>query len=223
MNMIIGSKLTLEGYVIPKNKLTDKQLNFIKKDLTVTPLNSDFAKEGDTSTKYKVYKTDKDNVIIPRYYGIDKFGPAESDDFDPKKAKIVFTGNLRDYQKEIIDTCMKHVKKRGGGMLVVPCGHGKTTMAIYMASLLGVKTLIVTHKTFLQDQWIDRCKQFTKSKVGTIRQDTIDVKGKDFVVAMVQSLSRRDYDPEIFKEYGLLIVDEAHHFSSKHFSKALSY
>ena len=220
--MIKGSKLTLEGYTIPKNKLTDKQLQDIKKELTVMPLNSDYAKEGDTSTKYKVYKTDEDNVIVPRYYGINKFGKPESDNFEPKKANIKFTGTLRDYQIEITNTCLAHAKKHGGGLLVVPCGQGKTLMAIYMASVLGLKTLIITHKTFLQDQWIDRCKQFTKSKVGIIRQNTVDVEGKHFVVAMVQSLSRREYDPEIFKDFGIVVIDEAHHFSAKHFSKALA-
>jgi superfamily II DNA or RNA helicase len=219
--MIKGSKLTLEGYTIPKNKLTDKQLQLIEKELTVTPLNSDYAKDGDPNTKYKIYKIDEENVIIPRYYGIQKFGIPEFDNFEPKKVNIKFTSELREYQKDITDKCLVHVRKHGGGLLVVPCGSGKTVMAIYMAAQLGLKTLIITHKTFLQDQWIDRCKQFTKSKVGIIRQNTVDVEGKHFVVAMVQSLSRRDYDPEIFKDFGICIIDETHRFGSKHFSKAL--
>jgi superfamily II DNA or RNA helicase len=39
---------------------------------------------------------------------------------------------------------------------------------------------------------------------------------------MVQSISKRDYDPEIFKDIGVLICDESHHFGAKHFSKALA-
>jgi superfamily II DNA or RNA helicase len=31
----------------------------------------------------------------------------------------------------------------------------------------------------------------------------------------------RDYDPEIFKEFGLVIFDECHHISSEDFSRAL--
>ena len=98
-----------------------------------------------------------------------------------------------------------------------------TSMAIYMASVLGLKTLVLTHKSFLQDQWVDRIKQFTGSaeKVGIIRQNTVDVEGKDFVIGMIQSIAKRKYDPEIFKDFGCLIIDEAHHYSSKHFSNAL--
>lgn len=97
-----------------------------------------------------------------------------------------------------------------------------TSMAIYVASQLKVKTLIITHKTFLQDQWIARCKQFTNSSIGIIRQDKVEVEGNDFVVAMIQSMSKRKYDPAIFKQFDLVVCDETHHFSSRCFSQALA-
>lgn len=97
-----------------------------------------------------------------------------------------------------------------------------TSMAIYMGVKLHLKMLVLTHKTFLLDQWVDRVKFFTNAKVGIIRQDLIDVEGKDIVIGMVQSIYRRDYDPKIFEQFGIICVDECHHFASKQFSKALS-
>jgi len=94
-------------------------------------------------------------------------------------------------------------------------------MSIYIASVLKAKTLVITHKTFLQDQWIARCKQFTNSSIGIIRQNKVEVDGNNFVVAMIQSLAKRNYDPSIFKQFDFIICDETHHFSSKCFSKAL--
>lgn len=96
-----------------------------------------------------------------------------------------------------------------------------TSMAIYMASVLGYKTLVLTHKTFLQDQWVDRIKQFTKSEVGIIRQNKVDVKNKDFVIGMIHSIAKRNYDPDLFKDFQILIIDECHHFSANHFANAL--
>lgn len=96
-----------------------------------------------------------------------------------------------------------------------------TSIAIYLASVLGMKTLVLTHKSFLQDQWVDRIKQFTKSEVGTIRQKKVDVKGKDFVIGMIQSISSREYDDNIFKEFGCVVIDEAHHYSSRCLANAL--
>lgn len=83
-----------------------------------------------------------------------------------------------------------------------------TTMSLYLACKLGVKTLVLVHKSFLQDQWIERCGQFTDAKIGMIRQKKIDVKGKDIVIGMLQSVSMIDYDPSIFDGFGLVICDE---------------
>src|SRR5690606_33339285 len=52
--------------------------------------------------------------------------------------------------------------------------------------------------------------------------DLVDIEGKDIVIGMVQSIYRRDYDPKIFEQFGIICVDECHHFASKQFSKALS-
>lgn len=97
-----------------------------------------------------------------------------------------------------------------------------TSMSIYIASILKAKTLVITHKTFLQEQWIARCKQFTNSSIGIIRQNKVEVEGNDFVVAMIQSLAKRKYDPAIFKQFDFVICDETHHFSSRCFSQALA-
>lgn len=459
-----GSKLEIDGYYLLKSNFTKDELNKIKNDLTVIPQNNDYADIDPEVLKNKLYKYDKDKeyIIVPRYYAQTEFGFAETDNLKPQKVNINFTGKMRDYQVEIVETCLSHIKKQGGGLLCVPCAHGKcmkrgskilmydgcikniedvqvgdllmgddstkrkvlslahgyeemydiisnnkiiytvnkshilslkhnnnvidisineyllnpdkykhykgyrnvinfesrditydeqndheeniigvdgnidinnidnylynygktvndciltlykcnstyirtkllkglienpyiftnkelfndivyviqslgynyyiengklniyeeleycieirkneieneyfgfeidgnkryvlgdfsithnTSMAIYMASVLGVKTLFVTHKTFLQNQLLDRCKFFTTSKVGIIRQDTVDVKGKDIVIAMAQSLYSRNYDQNIFKDFGLLIVDEAHHFGSRCFSSAIS-
>jgi superfamily II DNA or RNA helicase len=96
-----------------------------------------------------------------------------------------------------------------------------TVLAIYLSHLLKVKTLVIVHQEFLMDQWIERFQQFTDAKVGTIRQKKVDIENKDVVIGMVHSISCIDYDPEIFKQFGLVIYDEVHHLGSRMFSKAL--
>lgn len=209
--MIKGSYLSTTGYCIPKENVTKDQINTIKKELTMIPIISDYNTAEIETTKYKIYTIEDDVIKIPKYYGINTFGLPKKIIYEPKQVCINFTGTLRKYQEHIVETCMKHIKKCGGGLLVVPCGAGKTTMSINIASQLGLKTLIITHKTFLQDQWIARCKQFTNSEIGIIRQNKIETENKDFVIAMIQSLSKRDYDLEIFKDFGLVIADECFH------------
>lgn len=488
--MISDSYLSTNGYCIPKANITQSQFNIIKKELTVIPMNIENTSEEKEKAKYKIYSVVDDIIRIPRYYGIEKFGVPKTTKFlKNKPAKIKFNGTLRDYQIPIVETCLEHMRNKGGGLLVVPCGTGKchtlgtkimmydgqlknvenvvvgdqlmgddstprnvlslargqdfmynvitpsgesygvntshilslkyngsgltidmsvdqylnsevqdklygfrvgvnfdpqrlytsyisvynelngldkmpdpyicglcahtqlfkyipceykygtreirvkflaglidgsecrlsdckngliilhdtvsvdciifltrslgynsyasnkdvcifgdfrelytltkttlpvfkpnqhylnykikiepigfdnyygfeldgnhryvlgdftvthnTSMAIYIASILKCRTLIVTHKTFLLEQWVARCRQFTNSSVGIIRQKIVDIDGKDFVVAMIQSLAKRKYDPEIFKHFDLVVCDETHHFSSRCFSQAL--
>ena len=96
-----------------------------------------------------------------------------------------------------------------------------TVLSLYIASLYKVKTLVIVHKSFLLNQWKSRAEEFTNASVGILQQNNIDVKDKQIVIGMLQSIAKDKYDPEIFKEFGLVIFDEAHHAPSKYFSKAL--
>ncbi len=96
-----------------------------------------------------------------------------------------------------------------------------TMLAIYLSWALGLKTLVVTHKEFLMDQWEERIKQFTDAKVGKIRQNLIDVENKDIVVGMLRSLSIKNYPTKILQQFGLVIYDEVHHTGSRVDSHAL--
>jgi len=203
-------KLGIKGYYIPKTLL-----NEIEDDLTVVPETNFYI--GD---EFKLFKTTKHSIIIPRYYGIKKYGIPKKILFNPININIHFIGHLRNDQQKIIEICLKHIKKKGGGCLAVHCGGGKTTMALYIATKLKLKTLVVVHKTFLLEQWTTRCEEFTDATVGTIRQNKIDVKNKDIVIAMIQSIAKRNYG-DIFNDFGLVIYDEAHHTPAKIFSKAL--
>ncbi|ARF12607.1 superfamily II DNA or RNA helicase [Klosneuvirus KNV1] len=212
--------LTNNGYIINKKELTKPKITQILKDLTVSPkVNEGYQTDAESFT---VYKEDKDTLTIPRYYAAKKIGePKDCIDINNSHVDFEFVGKLRDYQQTLVDDVLKTIKSSGGGILQLHTGYGKTTIALYLASVLKLKTLIIVHKTFLQDQWYDRIKQFTNASVGMIRQKKVDVEGKDIVIGMLQSISMIDYDQSIFKDFQLLIVDECHHMGSKVFSQAL--
>lgn len=96
-----------------------------------------------------------------------------------------------------------------------------TMLAIYLSWALGLKTLVVTHKEFLMDQWEERINQFTTAKVGRIRQSVVDVEDKDIVIGMLRSLSIKDYPTDILQQFGMVIYDEVHHTGSRVDSQAL--
>jgi superfamily II DNA or RNA helicase len=97
-----------------------------------------------------------------------------------------------------------------------------TTMAIYLMCSLKVKTLIVVHKEFLLQQWKERLEFFAPTaRIGLIKASKLDVEDKDVVIGSLQSLAMKEYNDDVFKGFGLTIIDEVHHTSAEVFSRAL--
>jgi len=97
-----------------------------------------------------------------------------------------------------------------------------TVMALKIISLLQKKTLIIVHKEFLMNQWIERAEEFIPgTKIGKIQGPVFDVEGKDIVIGMLQTLYDRALPENAFDCFGLTIIDEVHRIGSEQFSKTL--
>jgi len=222
-----------KGYTISKEVLSSEDLEFLKKDLFVKPVvvGASFGAPKE-EVAFPVYRENAKKIYIPRFYGIERYGlPPTSEITLGDNISVEFAKPLRDYQDKIIDVYMKHVDqtisanssvKGGGGILEVPCGRGKTVMALKIISLLGKKTLIIVHKEFLMNQWIERAQEFLpQAKVGKIQGPVFDVEGKDIVIGMLQTLYDRELQEGAFDSFGLTIVDDVHRIGSEQFSKTL--
>lgn len=190
----------------------------VKKDLTVRPvIQGDY---GGTPPSFKVFKTFSKGLCVPRYYGLERFGQVDHDKRpQPTVETIPFHGVLRDatHQNEALQKAVDI----GHGVLSLPCGYGKTTVALALASRLGFRTLVIVHKEFLANQWRERIKQFCPgTSVGIIQQNKIDI-DHPFVIGMLQSISMKEYSYETFEKFGTVIIDEAHHVCAQVFSQAL--
>lgn len=97
-----------------------------------------------------------------------------------------------------------------------------TVCTLWLASQLGQKTMVLVHKEFLLNQWVDRIQEFLPgARVGVLQQDRVEVEDKDIVIGMIQSIVSRKYPLETYRGIGLLAVDESHRVCSRTFSKAL--
>jgi superfamily II DNA or RNA helicase len=217
--------LGLRGYAILKSALEPGDLDQIRKDLTARPHVPNAPIQPPT---FPIYRESATRIYVPRQYGLDEYGDPEDSRVPPGESiDLKFAGGLRDYQQQITDTYVSHVTDpatpyTGGGLLEIPCGRGKTVCALNIIARLKVKTLIIVHKGFLLNQWVERIQQFLPgARVGRIQGKTIDMEGKDVVIGMLQSLSMKSYSPETFASFGLTVVDECHHISSEVFSRSL--
>ena len=200
-------------YDVKITEITD--LDIHKQRLTLIP--KDFGFHQETIIAYEI---NQEYFSVPRYYGIKYWGFSETNSMiSGNEINVNFHGSLNDIQIESTTTILTSIQKPPyGNMLVLPCGYGKTVCSIYIATKLKKKTIILVHKTFLIEQWIERIKQFAPTaKVGKIQQNIVE--DGDFVVAMIQSIVRRNYS--ILSEFGFCLVDECHHLAAPYFAKAL--
>lgn len=97
-------------------------------------------------------------------------------------------------------------------------GFGKTFLALHIARKLGQKTLVVCHNTMLRDQWIEEVQKIFGMPVGVIGSGEFDI-DHTIVVGNIQTLTK--LLPKISKEFGLVVVDEAHHVTATTFTTFL--
>ena len=218
--MVKKSILCKQGYLLKKQHYSAEFLEDLRRELTVVPhVSGDF---GAKPQKFKVYRENDEFLAIPKYFGLKKLGKADKNmELEGEKVNLEFKGSLRDYQKVIMENIMEKINNDDGGLLSLGCGQGKTVMGLHVACRLKVKTLVIVHKSFLLNQWKERAEQFTNASIGIIRQNKIDIDGKDIVIGMLQSISKEKYDEDLFNDFGLVIFDEAHHAPSRYFSKSL--
>lgn len=98
-----------------------------------------------------------------------------------------------------------------------------TVMALKIISELGRPALIYVNKGFLADQWIERVNTYLPgASVGRIQADKFDIEGRDIVICMIQTIYTRDYATnEVFRDFGITVIDEVHRIGSEEFSKAM--
>lgn len=161
-----------------------------------------------------------DMIWLPR--GVCPINPEADFRSHGVAANFNFTAEPRPNQEEMFAEAEGLVDTVSNGVYVAPTGWGKTVFGYWLANLTGVNTCVVTTKSDIFERWVTDAPKFLgipQSRVGVIRQDKCEVKDKDFVVSLVQSLSKEDKYPEwVFNYFGHVIYDECHRMPAEQFS-----
>jgi superfamily II DNA or RNA helicase len=192
----------------------------LKKNLTVRPVENAL---GIRSPSFRVWQegSTKGTIRIPMHHDSVSAADRAAACSNGSPARMRFTGTLRSHQVDAVERGREAFARVGGGVLSLDVGLGKTVCALALAAHTGRRTMIVVHKGFLADQWVERIQQFCPgATIGRIQQDAFDVE-KDFVIAMIQTLCVRPWPADAFRSIGTVIVDEAHHIAAQAFSQAM--
>jgi len=188
--------------------------------------------DPDIEITIKYYDVRDGNLLVPRYYNIEKLGHHTVTTLDPgEDIDIEFKSTFRnDLQVLGHDMMVEH----DHGVLCLQPGEGKTVVAIGAICSVKKKAIIFVHKDKLAKQWVDRFLEHS-----TITSDDItllttascreDLK-KPIVVATVQtmcSMIKRIEDIEELlasSRFGVAVWDECHtSVSAEQFSLSSLY
>ncbi|MGP8323789.1 MAG: DNA repair helicase XPB [Methanosarcinaceae archaeon] len=167
---------------------------------------------------------DLKHALIKAGYPVkDLCGYLDGERFDLTLRSIDLAGNpfaLRDYQKDAVDLFYCAGQKTGGsGVIVLPCGSGKTIIGLGTIAQISSYTLIITTNNVSVRQWRDELLLKTHIKETDIGEFTGRVKEiKPITITTYQMLTHRRskseplHNLDIFTRHnwGLIIYDEVH-------------
>jgi superfamily II DNA or RNA helicase len=177
------------------------------------------------NTEFYQYHELYDHLVIPRYF-LDHSIIAkkrELVDLRPKKyKKVEIQSNitLRDTMQEASARAIENKS----GVLVLPCGTGKTIVALHEISRRSEPTLIIVNTEQIMDQWAggkDGIKKFLGvARVGKIQAKTFDWEAP-IVIATIQTLAKRRnmLTERIRRFFGLVIWDEVDEMATPIYSR----
>lgn len=152
--------------------------------------------------------------ILPRYY----FGEAGIKDHGFPGATVKFDCwlKLRDYQEKFFDENLSSMLSETGRLLELPCGHGKTSLSIYISWKLCVQTLVLVPTYFLAKQWAAAIKRITNATVTVVSsKDTAMPLDSHFTIVVLDLFTLRDFPKEFTERIGHVILDEAHRLGAE--------
>ena len=182
-----------------------------------------------------IKKNDRGNIkhaLIKAGYPVkDLCGYIAGEELAVKLREVDTNGNnftLRNYQKEAVDAFYQKGKYTGGsGVIVLPCGAGKTIIGLAVLASISNHTLVITTNNISVKQWQNEIL----SKTSVSRDDIGEYTGaskdiKPITVTTYQMITHRksaDHEMQhlkIFTErkWGLIIYDEAHTLPAPVFS-----
>lgn len=183
---------------------------------------------------YKLYESEE-KIILPRFFKDNYPSPLINEVNPPYKPEsISFACNIvpRQMQIDVVERIKEIINEKGciNGIVKARPGSGKTILSIYIASLIGLKTLIIVDSTSLMEQWIKAIASVTDlepTDIGLIKQSRFPCSTDKIIVATVQSLlsqyKRAPQDLYIKLKslgIGLAFLDECHRSSaSEQYSK----
>lgn len=166
--------LSHRGYAIRKDELDVAETRKLRAALMMKPNVAEQFSAG--IDPFPIYYESASRWYVPRFWGLENCGEPEGDarqEGRPLRPELQFNKSLRAEQLPIVDAFKGEI---GGsnGLICVPCGYGKTFMAIWLACQMRKRFLVVVHQEFLMEQWRKELEgSIPGIRIGVIQQSKV--------------------------------------------------
>jgi DNA excision repair protein ERCC-3 len=165
----------------------------------------------------------KQSLIAIGFPAHDKAGYVDGDPYPIVLKSVTRAGvnfGIREYQKLAAENFIGNADSPGGsGVVVLPCGAGKTIVGIYAMSLLQRRTLILVTNVTAAHQWRREILDKTgidDTAIGEYSGEVKEIRPVTLATYQILTYRKKKTDPfihyEIFNKenWGLIIYDEVH-------------
>lgn len=124
------------------------------------------------------------------------------------------------FMDEMLDANVDHYSSLG----VAPPGTGKTVVGLNTAAELGRSTLVIVPLQRLAKQWIETAVNvlgMKRSEIGIVQGPKCQY-DKKLCIGIINSVAKKEYDPEFYHAFGTVIWDELHKYGSQMFSNSIA-
>lgn len=207
----------------PPGALSQHQKDVWKKRLTVQPVTT----FGEASLPVMAYSEHNGWFGIPRAYAAQLPHTEQTVCKGILWPKMEFPngGTWRPGQESTHDKLVNHFENSGNeGRLEAKCGAGKTVVALSVAAKLGLRVLVLVHKTDLVTNWQnDAARFFPGVTLGHVQSDIWRYENAHVTTCLAQTLWARkgNYPKGFVSSFDMIIVDEGHRFASNVFEYCL--
>ncbi len=210
MHIVIGNNIVIRN---PSKEIIEYCQNYLVLE------NPEFYKKekmgkwtGNTPRQIFLYEKNGDEIYIPfgELRNIWRYIHNEQYNVKFKELRQVNYGSnikLYDYQQKALNKALK----LKNGVIVMPCGSGKTQTGLEIIAQIGGKALWLTHTQDLLNQSMNRAKEvfgIPSNTMGTITAGKVNI-GTSITFATVQTMVNIDLQ-KYKNEFDIVIVDECH-------------
>jgi len=183
---------------------------------------------------WNFYLEEDEYIRIPKFYPIQELINCKIIDkrYDGLSIDINMQNGVKP-RNDLQEKTLNFMISNNNGIINLNTGEGKTVVSIMAISKIRKKTLILTHRSNLVDQWIDRIETFSTAELGKdiaiMKNNKINESFNNSIVVttvqtFISALERRR--EELLTEiknanFGIMISDELHtSVGAKRFSEA---